>query len=273
MEKQKEWKKEEIDFVLKNHPKMSIKEMAEYLGRTQSSVENKRCKLGLKNERKYNFDIDFFKSPLNEFSAYWLGFIYADGYISSHKELAIQLQKDDFEHLKKFNKCLGGNIPVTFLEKNPRYIKGKFTGISYLCQIRIFSTELVFDLNLLGIHKNKSLDIEFPKLENDYLTWCFIRGYFDGDGSIYYDNTRNMLRGKITCGSPDFIESFREFLKKFNINTYVSKDKLDCGISGKESYKNFYSNLYDNANIFLDRKYKKYQKYKHLLASIGSNAY
>ena len=261
---QSEWKKEEIDFVLENHPKMSIKEMAKQLGRSESSVENKRCKLGLKNERKYMFNINFFKTPLNEFSAYWLGFICADGYISSYKEVAIQLQKDDFEHLKKFNKCLNGNIPITFFEKKPRYIKEKFTGISYLCQIRIFSKEMVSDLNLLGVYKNKSLDINFPELDNDYLIWCFIRGYFDGDGSIYYDKRSNQLRAKITSGSINFKKSFQEFLNKYNIKTFISKEGFDCGLTGKESHRIFFSNIYNNANIFLDRKYKKYKKYKHL---------
>lgn len=262
---QKEWKNEEVEFVLNNHIKMSIKEMAKYLGRSESSVENKRCKLGLKNERKYNFNIDFFKNPLNEFSAYWLGFIYADGYISTPKEVAIQLKNDDFEHLKKFNKCLDGNIPVTFFEKKPRYIKEKYTGTSYLCQIRIFSKEVVSDLNKLGVYQKKSLTIKFPKLDNDYLTWCFIRGYFDGDGSLYYNKNGNQLRAKITSGSPNFINYFSEFLKKFNIKTYITG--YDCGLTGKESHRLFFDLLYDNekAKVFLDRKYKKYKTYKHLL--------
>jgi DNA-binding transcriptional regulator WhiA len=258
----KDWTEIEVGFIKENHEKLSIKEIAEYLGRTHSSVENKTHKLGLKADRKYSFNTDFFKNPLNEYSAYWLGFIYADGYLS-HKELGIQLQKDDHEHLKKFNKCLNGNIPVTFLEKQPRYIKEKHTGTSYLCSIRVFSTEVTKDLNNLGATPKKSMIIDFPSLDNDYLTWCFIRGFFDGDGSIYYDKLRNEFRGKVTSGSPKFLKSFSEFLNKFGIRTYITD--LDCGISGKESHRIFFSNIYENANIYLDRKYKKYQNHKYLL--------
>jgi len=261
-----EWNKKELAFVIENHERMSITEIGKQLGRTASSVENKKHRLGLKRERLYNYNMDFFKNPMNEYSAYWLGFIGADGYIASCKEISIQLQRDDFEHLKKLNKCLQGNIPVTFFEKPPRYIKGKLTGTSYICQIRIFSKEIVSDLAILGIYPKKSLTFCFPKLDNDYLTWCFIRGYFDGDGSIYYDERTNQLRTKITSGSPYFRNSFCEFLNRFNIKTYITeKGKgFDCGITGKESTRIFLSNMYDNANMFLDRKYKKYQKYKHL---------
>jgi len=262
---QKEWKEEELNFIKENYIKMSVREIANYLGRSYSSIENKKGRLGLKGERKYNYDMDFFKRPLDEFSAYWLGFIYADGYISSPKEFAIQLKRDDFEHLKKLNVCLKGNIPVTFFEKEPRYIKNKLTGKSYLCQIRIFNKEMVLDLNKLGVYPKKSFTIKFPTFNDDWLTWCFIRGYFDGDGSIYFDKGRNQLKGKITSGSLDFKNGFSEFLNRFNIKTFVTKEGFDCGITGKESHRIFFYNLYNNANIYLDRKYKKYQTYKHLL--------
>lgn len=265
-----EWSQEEIDFVKENHIKMSVNEIANVLNRTHSSVENKKSKLGLKGERKYIFNMDFFENPLNEISAYWLGFIGADGYIASHKEMAIQLKSDDYEHLKKFNKSLNGNIPVTFFEKKPRIICGKPTGVSNLCQIRIFSKKIVSDLNILGVHSNKSLDFQFPNLESESLMWAFIRGYFDGDGSLYYDKTRNQLRAKITSGSKFFRESFSDFLKKFGIKTYITGEGegFDCGITGKESTRIFLSKIYDDSDIYLDRKYKKYQNYKHLFGLI-----
>lgn len=257
-----EWTEEEINFVKENHLRMSVLEIANKLGRTHSSVENKKGKLGLKGERKHQFNYDFFKAPFDECSAYWLGFIYADGYISSYKELAIQLKSDDFEHLKKFNICLNGNIPVTFFDKQPRYIKGKYTGVSHLCQIRIFSKEMVSDLDALGVHMKKSNNIEFPFFEDSWLEWSFFRGYFDGDGSIYYDKRSNQLRAKITTGSESFRTSASNFLESHGIKTYING--LDCGITGKESHRILFGNMYDHATIYLDRKYKKYINYRHL---------
>lgn len=259
----KEWQEKEVDFVRKNHLKMSVREIAKCLGRTHSSVENKKGKLGLKGERKYQFDFDFFKPPINEFSAYWIGFIAADGCVTSDgKSISIELKEDDFEHLKKFNKCLNGNIPVTFRERKPTDIKGKHTEIRKQASIRVFNTDMVKDISLYGITPKKSLDLEFQNFRNDDITWCYIRGYFDGDGSIYYDKNSNQLRAKITSGSINFIKEFRNYLDEFSIKTYVNG--MDCGITGKISTKILLSKMYDNANIYLDRKYKKYQNYKYL---------
>jgi intein/homing endonuclease len=246
---------------------MSNREMAVYLGRTNSSVENKKGRLGLKGERKYQYDYDFFSSPLTEYSAYWIGFIAADGYVSDDgKAVGITLKKDDFEHLKKFNKCLGGNIPTTFRTRKSSDYNGKTFPVREQCTIRIYNKEMVKDLNAYGIVPRKSLVLKFNNFESDYLTWCYIRGYFDGDGSVYYDKRSNQLRTKITSGSLDFRKSFCEFLNKFGIKTYMTGqgEGLDCGITGKESTRIFLSKMYDNSSIHLDRKYKKYQNYKCL---------
>jgi len=261
----KEWTEEDIKFLKDNYITMTTRELANSLDRTYSSVENKRGKLGLKDERKYNFDFDFFKDPLTEHSAYWLGFIGADGYVSDEgKSLGITLKNDDYEHLKKFNKTLNGNVPVVFRERVATVISGRQTGIRKQCSIRLYSTEMVKDLYSYGIVPRKSLIIEFPPIKDDYLLWCYIRGYFDGDGSLYYDKRSNQLRAKITSGSYSFIESFSEYLKRFEIKTYITSNKTDCGITGKECTRLFLSKIYDNANIYLDRKYKKYKKYKYL---------
>lgn len=262
---QKEWNKKEIEFLVKNYEKMSYREIGKFLGRTRSSIANKAHKLGILQEKKYKFNADFFKNPLNEYSAYWLGFISADGYISKdNKELGITLKASDCEHLKKFNKDIEGNIPVTIRTRKQTSYMGKNIPERDQCEIRVYSKDFVRDLCLYGIVPRKSLILEFPKIEDSDLMWHYIRGYFDGDGSIYYDKNSNQLRTKITCGSSLFVKGFREYLDKYNIKTYVSSGGIDCGITGKESTRILLSNMYDNASIYLERKYKKYQNYKYL---------
>ena len=56
--------------------------------------------------RKYFFNEDFFEIIDNENKAYWLGFIYADGYVSA-KSLVIELHKDDESHIVKFLEDIG----------------------------------------------------------------------------------------------------------------------------------------------------------------------
>jgi len=259
---QKTWSKKEIDFLIVNHENVSFKNIAKKLGRTYSSVKNKSQKLGLIRDRKYQYDFNFFKKPLKEESAYWLGFIYADGWVSG-KEIGIELKSTDFKHLKKFNISLNGNIPVTFREKEERYIKGKLARKSKLCKIRLYNVSMIYDLNALGVFSNKSLCAKFPIFDDEKIQWHFLRGHFDGDGSISYDKRSNQLRVKIDSGSNEFKKEYANFLKKYGIKTFFSGETV-CGITGKDSTKNFLLNIYNNATIYLDRKYEKYKTYKYL---------
>lgn len=59
------------------------------------------------NETKFNENI--FDVIDSEEKAYWLGFLFADGYISSSKNtIELSLALKDKEHLEKFAKFMGG---------------------------------------------------------------------------------------------------------------------------------------------------------------------
>ena len=69
-------------------------------------------KLGLpirsnkENSRKYYINHNYFEIINTEEKAYWLGFIYADGYVQSNrntKNIGITLSNIDYNHLIKFN--------------------------------------------------------------------------------------------------------------------------------------------------------------------------
>ena len=101
----KQWNKEEIKFLKDNYKDMSYKEIAIKLNRTENAIKVKTNKLGL-IKSKYIYNKDYFKVIDSEEKAYWLGFIYADGYVCANdtgSELGIELQVGDIEHLKKFN--------------------------------------------------------------------------------------------------------------------------------------------------------------------------
>ena len=261
--KQKMWSEEEIQFLKENHEEMAFRDIAKHLNRTYSSIENKSHQLGLARKEKYTFNRSFFKRPLSEDSAYWFGFICADGYISGEMDIGIGLKKSDASHLKKFNSALQGNIPVTFRKRGERKIGTKILPPTEFAEIRIYSKEILQDLLNLGVIYRKSLTLEFPKFENEQLLWHFIRGFFDGDGSTYYDKRSKQLRAKFTCGSESFRKSLSEILVAYGIKNYTSG--IDVGITGKESHSIFYNLLYDNAHIYLDRKFALYKQYKNKL--------
>ena len=67
--------------------------------------------------KKYFADETFFDVINTEEKAYWLGFIYADGYITTkrnngNQSLGITLSKSDKEHLEKFKRSIKSNHPI-----------------------------------------------------------------------------------------------------------------------------------------------------------------
>ena len=123
------WKEEDIKFLKENYKNFTNKELAQILNRTKTAISIKLSKLGLK-KTKYYYNEDYFETIDSEEKAYWLGFLYADGYISKTtccSELGIELQKNDYNHLQKFNKSIKGNIEVKY-RKSSKYKNKMYNG-------------------------------------------------------------------------------------------------------------------------------------------------
>lgn len=264
-----QWEEWEIEFILNNYEKMTWKEIASKLNRTESSIQMKSKRLGIK-KLPYYCDKNFFNVIDSEEKAYWLGFITADGCVTYGKnnsgELSIELSVKDIEHLKKFNKSINGNYNITIQDK-----QCKLNGsINTMCKIRIYSIDIVNGLNKHNVTPNKTKNIKLIKLD-DNLMPHFIRGFFDGDGSIYIKNKNKEYIGmKFTSGCEDFINELRSYLLKQGIKSYIQKyENIDCYdlmIGGMKNVDNMLNYLYKDANIYLDRKIKKaislYKRFK-----------
>jgi DNA-binding transcriptional regulator WhiA len=264
----KKWTQEEIDFIKTNHKEMTCKQIANVLGRTECAVQLKLGRLSLK-KTKYFYNKDFFNNIDTEEKAYWLGFMYADGYVTrsnSGASVGIELKKSDYKHLKKFNKSIGGNIDVTFRERkvsfkdNPDYNKKKEVAI-----IRIYSTEMFKDLVLNGCTENKTFTIKFPSNLREDLIRHFVRGFFDGDGSlhVYNHSQRKHLKYvgcNFTSASEEFLTSLRAILYEKNIFSYITQFKKchQLCVRRQSDVLLFLKYIYDDANIYLDRKYNLY---------------
>jgi intein/homing endonuclease len=123
-----------------------------------------------------------------EEKAYWLGFIYADGYIETESNrFGIGISIKDYGHLVKFNsfmKYLGNNIKTKISKQK---YKGELKE-KEICFWRVSDKHLKESLIKQGCFEKKSLILEFPKIPAK-LVKHFIRGYFDGDGCVsYYQN-------------------------------------------------------------------------------------
>lgn len=263
------WTNDEIDFLTKWYGKKSKKQIANELNRTSSSVQTKAHKLGLKIPDAYHYDVDFFKNIDNEEKAYWLGFILADGYINERVGVSymfgIELGIQDIEHLKKFNKSIQGNVPIKTKVKHINDIGDTHLDKDYkFCSITLYRKQFVDNLKQHGIKQHKALNVELPILA-DNLMLHFIRGYYDGDGSVGINKKQSTLHFIFTSGCKDFLESLREYLyRMYDIKSYIHQNHpttYQLHIQGRYNSYYFGQLIYKDANIYLDRKYKRYKQY------------
>ena len=199
--------------------------------------------LGLDADRRYKvkFNREAFKTIDTEESAYWLGFILADGYLHEDRgSLTIKLGAVDRDHLKKF---------CDFMECSHSQIiehKGGFDTITY--GVNLNSKEVSSNLVKHGVFQGKS-GKELPNLNiKDPLKKHYIRGIIDGDGWIL-----KTLKGFGLVGSKEICQYLLDDLDSPN-NVYEHETIWRVDIRNKEYLRKFIERYYRDANIFLDRK-------------------
>ena len=192
-----------------------------------------------------------------EEKAYWLGFIFADGCIySKSKIFELSLSLDDLDHLNKFNKFMEHDDPDHII------IDKKINR----CRWTVGSKHLWQTLNTLGCVPNKSLILKFPDtsiFKSKDLIKHFIRGYVDGDGSISYRNKNHSDINFNVLGTFEFLSEMQNHLpikqiykmwQKSHVNTWSFKLNGGIGLLVVDY-------LYNNSNIYLQRKYEKYYEF------------
>lgn len=238
---------------------LTSKEMMKRLGISHSTLFRvlKKFNLSIPNiHNSVKFNNHVFDTIDNESKAYWLGFLFGDGYVGYNvNAVELSIKGSDIEHLFKF---------ATFLEYDHSIVR---TGIAK-CQnkeysrCRILLREEHFHNRLVevGCTYRKSLTLKFPQsIMNQELERHFMRGYFDADGCITL--TSSFSPRLLINGTKEFLEDFNIRLNgcgkikktgKRNVNTFV----LDISQNPARACLDF---LYKDATIFLDRKYKRYE--------------
>lgn len=217
--------------------------------------------------RKYSLKNNFFNCIDTEEKAYILGFICADGHVENNR-LKITLSYKDLDILLKIRRELKSNCIIKEVYRKNPYTKSVNT-INKLYEISFNSVELVKPLIKMNIVGNKtySLNGDITKFIPKNLIRHFLRGYFDGDGNVFYGKKYSSgYKYNINiCGNLDFL--LETFQKYFPVNNKIYKDlySKQCyvwKISKKKTVEDFMHYLYDNSKIFLDRKYKEFRKIK-----------
>jgi len=205
----------------------------------------------------------FFERINSEESAYILGLLYADGSINDNRHtIRIELQARDIDILEKICKSMS-------LYRKPRLIKSKHPRRQDTVRLDCYSKKVKEDLINLGCNIRKTFTICLPieHVSKKYMPH-FIRGYFDGDGSIYISN-RNKRQFQVSiCSNINFIHDLQCFIEsELGITGYIKplNNSAVWSIGGVNDITKFLGYIYKNGSIFLNRKYQSYQK---LLESI-----
>lgn len=225
------------------------------------------CKIAKRHNIKYKrFNDAVFDSIDNEEKAYWLGFIFADGYISKkNNKFELSLKGDDFNHLCKFSKFI--NFDENKISKRIVRCNDK----KYECCRISFSNKHFWEiLNSYGCTPRKSLTLKFPDesiFKSKDLIRHFIRGYFDGDGWICCTDKTKCIGA---LGTPSFLNSCQKYLNtNYNLYRNHGSDLTMKLVATRYSGLKIAEYLYSNSEIYLERKYLKYLKLKS--AVLNSN--
>ena len=167
----------------------------------------------------------FFDTIETELQAYLLGFYAADGSIDEkRKTLRVHLQSGDSEIVYLFKDSISPDARTFTVA--PHIVTGR-NGMKVNAHasfgVDITSSKLCNALVDLGIGYNKSVaELKIPSIPED-LVKHFIRGYFDGDGSVskYAKNIKVNF-----TGCTNFITSLRDYLASIKV---VPQNKLNFG--------------------------------------------
>ncbi len=215
--------------------------------------------------REYALNERFFEKIDTPEKAYILGLFFADGNNDTTQFRIFLIDKELIEKVK-----------ITFEYSGPiKVIQPRQPTHQIQYGLNLCSTKLCIDAAKCGCIPNKTFITRIPSLEilPHYLIRHFLRGVFDGDGTVSYYKKKNKY-GIGYVGPADFMEDIKKFLVdnlgitgsicRPSKNTTNSIRQLNFG--GNLQVKAFLDWLYKDSTIHLNRKYDRYLELCRLLA-------
>lgn len=246
---------------------MSTVKIGQLYGTWNHTIANVLEEKGIERDRRlstrtYTLDEHYFDEIDTQTKAYIYGFLLTDGSNNPSKQtVSISLQEEDKEILERMRKEIKSTKPLEYLD----YSNKHDFGYNYKNQYRmlLFSDKICSALTKHGLVKNKSLVVEFPVFD-DQIMPAFIRGAMDGDGSIGISK-KNGFWVTITA-TEMFCRSMADYLdNKLDIKSCHIYDAschngvTRCLTIGRNADKiKFIEWIYKDADIYLERKYRKY---------------
>lgn len=262
------------EMIIKYYKKgMSQKEIASLFGTYNTSIRRVLLRKGIipkgNDIRQRLCKHNPFKNN-DEYSEYFLGLLLTDGSISKEKSssrnygINLSLSEEDSYIVEAFRNWAS---PKSKLSRIYQKING-----SYMYSTTITNIEMEEWLRRKGnfIRKSYECKIYTP------ITWNILRGIFDGDGGFSISGKH--LNFFICGASKVFINQIAVFLKKNNITPHLREDKKRrVPLYYVEVYKineviKLGELMYNNAHIFIKRKYEKWLAFYESKRANGVNS-
>ena len=264
------WSEDQIAFIIKeyneHHSTTKIADMFKTSSETIRNVlrKNGQKVLSIEELKKIDYprNSNYFQTIDSPDKAYWLGFLYADGYIGKGSEIRINLSSKDEEHLRKFLSAIeASNSKIHHSEK---IIQNK---VFYQSYISLKDKKMCEDLEDKGCINKKSFILTFPTEKvPENLYSHFIRGYFDGDGSIHFTQCGQAKKPNYRisfCGTKDMLEHIRAILGKYKLSLEKRENIYSLSINGNKQLEKILSFIYEGSydEIELTRKRQIYNNF------------
>ena len=254
-------------YEISRRDKATAREFAQTKGKVVFNREDELGNMTKVTLQKNITNKDFFKS-WSPAMAYVLGVLYTEGNLhpgilrdptakGTSAASRFTVSQKEPELLQKILVLMGSNAKLLFRKK-----KGISGAVYYF---HINDNEIYEDLLRLGLSPNKSLSLVFPNMEPLYVKH-FIRGCWDGDGSVYWENNDPVKpRASFISGSKIFAEGILKLL----VGLGLSDRRMYTTKSGRAFYFRFlgqdcaklYHIFYDGVpeSMHLTRKYERFK--------------
>lgn len=250
---------------------LSTINIGEIYGVSDETIRRLMIKFNIdRKHSKYTFNEHYFDAIDNQDKAYFVGLLYADGYNNvRYNTVTITLQESDKTVLEKINDLIESNRPLKFVDKkreNPNW--------KNCYQLSLTSEYFSKRCIELGIVARKSLILEFPDWLDKSLYQHWLRGLFDGDGHIsrkQYKYNMSIISTEDVCnGIKDILYNEIGLNSRIYVSHELSKPTRTLMLTKKSDCKIFFDYIYNNANLYIDRKHNVY-KQKYCSQNINNN--
>ena len=233
----------------------NVKYVKDILNKYNIPIRNHHEAAILSNKNRESDKDKTYFSRENSNMAWMLGFLASDGYISKKdNEIGIGLARKDHDILEIIRNELKLQTPVKDYVNNLGYDCSKLT---WSC------AEHKRDLAKYSIVPAKTFILEPPLNLNPKYYIDYIRGYFDGDGSVSILQ-EHALRWQVCSATKPIIEFvintlYNQYnIPKVNIQMQVRHNPLYYCQYSTNATKQIYKILYTPNSLYLPRKYKHF---------------